>query len=109
MVVVLKAREPARIMTAIGYKATNRWHLQIADRWVIQYNVYINDREWGGCLSACAPTCRSEQASASISITGWHHRCGRKGLASGSAPTLSSIAPIRCACNSWLTLSRRNS
>jgi hypothetical protein len=40
VVVVLKTREPARIMTAIGDKGTNRWHLQIGDRWVIQYNVY---------------------------------------------------------------------
>ena len=44
VVVILKAREPARIMTAIGDKNTNRWHLQIADRWVIQYNLYVNDQ-----------------------------------------------------------------
>jgi hypothetical protein len=30
-------------MTAIGDKAANRWHLQIAERWVVQYNVCIND------------------------------------------------------------------
>ena len=45
VVVILKAREPARIMIAIGGK--DRWHLQIADRWVLQYNFYINDRIWG--------------------------------------------------------------
>jgi hypothetical protein len=39
----LKAREPARIMIATGDKAANRWHLQIADRWVVQYNFYINE------------------------------------------------------------------
>src|SRR5271166_2637968 len=33
VVVVLKAREPARIMIAIGDKANNRWHLQFAERW----------------------------------------------------------------------------
>ena len=38
VVAILKAREPARIMTAIGTKKENRWHLQIAQRWVIQYN-----------------------------------------------------------------------
>ena len=32
VVVILKAREPARIMTAIGDKKANRWHLQIAER-----------------------------------------------------------------------------
>ena len=34
VVVIVKAREPARIMTAIGDKKLNRWHLQIADRWI---------------------------------------------------------------------------
>ena len=40
VVAVLKAREPARIMIAIGDKAANRWHLQFAERWVVQYNFY---------------------------------------------------------------------
>jgi hypothetical protein len=31
-------------MTAIGDRQTNRWHLQIAVRWVVQYNFYVNDR-----------------------------------------------------------------
>jgi hypothetical protein len=44
VIVILKAREPARIMTAIGDKKLNRWHLQIADRWTVQYNFYISDR-----------------------------------------------------------------
>ena len=44
VVVILKAREPARIMTAIGDKKLNRWHLQIADRWVVHYNLYVNDQ-----------------------------------------------------------------
>ena len=47
IVVILKAREPARIMTAIGDKKANRWHLQIADRWIVQYNFYVNDQRWG--------------------------------------------------------------
>ena len=46
IVVILKAREPARIMTAIGDKKANRWHLQIADRWIVQYNFYVNDQRW---------------------------------------------------------------
>jgi hypothetical protein len=32
VVVILKAREPARIMTAIGDKVANRWHLQFAQQ-----------------------------------------------------------------------------
>ena len=32
VVAILKAREPARIMTAIGSAKENRWHLQMAQR-----------------------------------------------------------------------------
>ena len=53
IVVILKAREPARIMIAIGGK--DRWHLQIADRWVSQYNFYINDRIWGRMFVRICP------------------------------------------------------
>jgi hypothetical protein len=55
VVVILKAREPARIMTAIGDSKANRWHLQIANRWVIQYNFYINDRHWGRMFVRICP------------------------------------------------------
>jgi hypothetical protein len=55
VVVILKAREPARIMTAIGDKVANRWHLQIAKRWVIQYNFYINDQNWGRMFVRMCP------------------------------------------------------
>ena len=55
VVVILKAREPARIMIAIGDKAANRWHLQIAKRWVVQYNFYINDRNWGRIFVRMCP------------------------------------------------------
>jgi hypothetical protein len=53
--VILKAREPARIMTAIGDKKANHWHLQIADRWVVQYNFYVNDRHWGRMFVRMCP------------------------------------------------------
>lgn len=55
VVVILKAREPARIMTAIGDSKTNRWHLQIANRWVVQYNFYVNDRQWGRMFVRICP------------------------------------------------------
>jgi hypothetical protein len=55
VVVVLKAREPARIMIAIGDKRANRWHLQIVDRWIIQYNFYINDQRWGRMFVRICP------------------------------------------------------
>jgi hypothetical protein len=51
--VVLKARGPARIMTAIGNRAANRWHLQFAERWVVQYNFMSTTPAGAECSSAC--------------------------------------------------------
>jgi hypothetical protein len=47
IVAILKAREPARILIANGNKKDDRWHLQITQRWVNQYNIYLNDARWG--------------------------------------------------------------
>jgi hypothetical protein len=55
VVAILKAREPARILIAIGKKAENRWHLQFAQRWVIHYNFYVNDRAWGRLFVRMCP------------------------------------------------------
>jgi hypothetical protein len=55
VVAILKAREPARIMIAIGNKKENRWHLQIAQRWVIQYSFYVNDKQWGRMFVRVCP------------------------------------------------------
>jgi len=53
IVVILKGREPARILTAIG--KDDRWHLQYARRWVIQYNFYLLDRDWGRMFVRLCP------------------------------------------------------
>jgi hypothetical protein len=55
VVCILKAREPARIMTAIGTKKENRWHLELKQRWVDQYNFYLNDCEWGRMFVRICP------------------------------------------------------
>jgi hypothetical protein len=55
VVCILKAREPARIMTAIGTKKENQWHLELKQRWVNQYNFYINDSEWGRIFVRVCP------------------------------------------------------
>jgi DNA-binding transcriptional ArsR family regulator len=55
VVAIVKAREPARIMTAVGNKKENRWHLQIAQRWVVQYNFYVNDERWGRMFVRMCP------------------------------------------------------
>ena len=51
----MKAREPARIMIAIGNKKDNRWHLQFAQRWIVQYNFYVNDERWGRMFVRMCP------------------------------------------------------
>jgi hypothetical protein len=55
VVVILKAREPARVLLSVGNKQDDRWHLQFAQRWVIQYNFYVNDREWGRMFVRLCP------------------------------------------------------
>jgi hypothetical protein len=50
IVVILRAREPARI-----YKKDDRWHLQITQRWVNQYNIYLNDARWGRMFVRMCP------------------------------------------------------
>lgn len=53
VVVIVKGREPARILTAIG--KDDRWPLQYAQRWVDQYNFYVNDAEGGRMFVRLCP------------------------------------------------------
>jgi hypothetical protein len=53
VVAIIKAREPAGIMTAIGQD--QNWHLQMKRRWVDQYNFYVNDRHWGPMFVRVCP------------------------------------------------------
>ena len=53
VVLIIKAREPAGIMTAIG--AGEKWHLETKYRWVKQYNFYIQDAEWGPIFVRVCP------------------------------------------------------
>jgi hypothetical protein len=55
VVAIVKGREPARIMIAIGNKKEDRWHLQFAQRWIVQYNFYINDERWGRMFVRMCP------------------------------------------------------
>jgi hypothetical protein len=50
VVAIIKAREPARILIAIGERKENRWHLELKPRWVEQYNFYVTDARWGRML-----------------------------------------------------------
>ena len=55
IVAIVKGREPARIMIAIGNKKDDRWHLQITQRWVVQYNFYVHDDRWGRMFVRMCP------------------------------------------------------
>jgi hypothetical protein len=53
--VILKAREPARILVAIGGKDNDSPHLEFKQRWVNQYNFYLNDKHWGPMFVRMCP------------------------------------------------------
>jgi hypothetical protein len=53
VIVIIQAREPAGIMTAVG--AGQKWHLQTKYRWVQQYNFYLQDSEWGPMFVRVCP------------------------------------------------------
>ena len=98
VVVILKAREPARIMTAIGDKNTNRWHLQIADRWVVQYNFYVNDQRWGRMFVRMCP-----YLPFSARVCLWPSACAKKASTSSNVRMLFSDVRHPSVCRSWPT------
>ncbi len=53
--VILKGREPARILVAIGGKDNDSPHLEYKQRWVNQYNFYLNDKHWGPLFVRMCP------------------------------------------------------
>ena len=53
--VILKAREPARILVAIGGEQNQCPHLELKQRWVNQYNFYLNDQHWGPMFVRMCP------------------------------------------------------
>lgn len=55
VVAILKAREPAGILVSIGNDPKKQGHLEIKNRWVNQYNFYINDAHWGRIFIRVCP------------------------------------------------------
>jgi len=55
VVAILKAREPARILVAIGDKGNDSPHLEYKQRWVNQFNFYVNDPHWGRMFVRMCP------------------------------------------------------
>ena len=69
VVAIVKAREPARILVAIGNKDNDSSHLEYKQRWVNQFNFYLSDVRWGRMFvrmcpysSAASPLERSAKA-----------------------------------------------
>jgi hypothetical protein len=51
---ILKAREPARILVAIGGEKNDSPHLEFKQRWVNPFHFYLNDKHWGRmCVRMC--------------------------------------------------------
>ena len=100
VVVILKAREPARILVAIG--KDERWHLEYKRRWVIQYNFYLVDRDWGRMFVRLSPyfpfsarVCLNQHhwlanrlAAEGIPV----RQCGNAFLSCGDPPRLQALA-----------------
>jgi hypothetical protein len=55
VVAILKAREPARILVAIGDKDNDSPHLEYKQRWVNQFNFYVSDPHWGRMFVRMCP------------------------------------------------------
>jgi len=51
---IIKAREPVRILTAVGFRGKST-HLELKLRWVNQYNYYIQDRDFGPMFVRVSP------------------------------------------------------
>ena len=93
VVVILKAREPARILIAIGNKRDNRWHLRFVQRWVGQYTFYVNDRHWGRMF---VRVCPYFPFSARVYLN-QHHWLARRMLAEGITFRQCTNAFLQCS------------
>ncbi len=55
VVAIVKAREPARILVAIGDRDNDSPHLEYKQRWVNQFNFYLSDAHWGRMFVRMCP------------------------------------------------------
>src|SRR5215813_12288917 len=107
VVAILKAREPARIVTAVGTaRRTGGIYRSPTDG---LFNTASTSKiaSGAGCSSASAPTFRSPLAFASINITGSRTRCVKRASTSSNAPMPALAAQRRSASSSSPTRSLR--
>lgn len=116
--VILKAREPARILLAIGGEKNDSPHLELKRRWVNQYNFYLNDRRWGRMFVRLCPyfpfsarVCLNQHHWLALRLreegidfqqsTNAFLRCGDPGRLQQLADSLSAQDLLRCG-QKWL-------
>ena len=85
VVVIVKGREPARILTAIGKDGSLASPVRATVGRPVQL-LSARRASGAGCSCGCAPIFRSRPASASTSITGWPRGCARRGSAFARNP-----------------------
>lgn len=93
VVAIIKAREPARILIAIGGKDNDSPHLEFKQRWVNQYNFYVNDPYWGPMFVRMCPYF---PFSARICLN-QHHWLANRMLAEGIDFQQTTNAFLKCA------------
>jgi hypothetical protein len=116
--VILKAREPARILLAIGGEKNDSPHLELKQRWVNQYNFYLNDKRWGRMFVRLCPyfpfsprVCLNQHHWLALRLreegidfqqsTNAFLRCGDPGRLQQLADSLSAQDLLRCG-QKWL-------
>jgi hypothetical protein len=81
VVAILKAREPARIMVAIGSKDNDSPHPEYKQRWVNQFNFYLQGCALGSDVRAHVSLLSLfPRGYASTSTTGWPFRMTEEGI-----------------------------
>src|SRR5260370_34139669 len=81
-------------MIAIG--SEDRWHLQLAQRWILQYNFYINDQRWGRMFVRMCPYL---PFSARVCLN-QHHWLAKRLLSEGVDFKQCSNAFLKCTLSS---------
>jgi hypothetical protein len=97
--VILKAREPARILVAIGGKQNQCPHLELKQRWVNQYNFYLNDQPWGAhvCPHVSLLSFLRPSMPESTSLAGSAHATARHRLSAMQERLLAMRRPATIA------------
>jgi hypothetical protein len=98
VVAIVKAREPARILIAVGDKHNDSPHLEYKQRWVNQFNFYMNDSRWGRMFVRMCPYF---PFSARVCLN-QHHWLARRMTEEGIDFQQCTNAFLKCGDPAWL-------